>query len=1041
MKKLFIIICFALLAVTGFSQNGVQGVILEKYYISDANDATAFGLPVGSTTYRLWVDLQTGYKLNSVWGSTDHVLNMQSTTNFFNSPDFDKAYAHQIQASRLDESATMIDSWLSFGYAASGKHAVAKAEDTSGSYVSAYAYLQNADPLAGTAIKVFDGIVTGATPGIGTLGIGTAADVFDGTLGAPGSQFLLNSGSYYVFGGSTGTGTENLVLIAQITTNGYFSYELNLSVQNTTTNAVEDWVWNTPTAGANPPQFTASFMHFYPNLLPNISITAPAAGTSYTVNDIVHITANATDQGTGTIDHVDFYVNGSIVGTDNSGTSNEYSFDWTATPQGTYTLTAIATDNEGGTKTSLPVTINVGANTPPTVSITTPAEGATFLSGNPITITAVASDFNGGTVTQVEFFVDGAPVGTDASDPFSFIWTGTIGNHTLTAVATDNGTAATTSTPVHITVFDGAASYVIENQTKTCNETNLCMTISKISTPLTNCIGFDIILDYNPNKVVPTGIVNIFPELLSVPSFNASYTANIFPATHTVLISIFLSPSAPVGTSWHGTGPLCCVEFNKISGFGAEDYADFSITEFRESYYGSVIPAVVQPGTYTSVKDNIFTAALKFWNGGQAIAYDIANPTSYLLTQIWPDPTPAIPVTPDLTGIFNYDVTNGTSIGIHRDILNTTPVMPVINGQDAFFTKKVLSNDLTFVPSVYQIIAMDVNRDGVVSAGDLSQINLRTVQAFTEFKQAWNYGSNGLPLPTYKSSFDWIWVNTTDLDLPAYNISSLYPSNDGIGYSKYRVPVPDSLKLLPISSDACPIISDAIFQGVLIGDVNGNYKDIAPNGLIKGGSVINNDAIVLNLANAAITNNTIEIPVSVKSDREIHAADLALVFNNSDYEFISAELLVPGMQSTAYFSLDDETLRLTSFNLEQYPVQMTIMKLKFQIKNNNSELNITSGNAYTNGDEAKLSIDNVKGDATSLVSIYPNPSNDVLFVETTNDATVQLLDLTGKAIGNEIQVKASHPQLIPTDMIADGVYFLKVNNGSTLIVNKIVVSH
>ena len=75
---------------------------------------------------------------------------------------------------------------------------------------------------------------------------------------------------------------------------------------------------------------------------------------------------------------------------------------------------------------------------PPTVTITNPADGAT-VSGT-INITADASDDNG--VTQVEFFVDGNSIGTDANgaDGWTMPWdTTTVGDggHTVTATATD----------------------------------------------------------------------------------------------------------------------------------------------------------------------------------------------------------------------------------------------------------------------------------------------------------------------------------------------------------------------------------------------------------------------------------------------------------------------------------------------------------------------------------------------------------------------------------------------------------------------------
>jgi Big-like domain-containing protein len=92
-------------------------------------------------------------------------------------------------------------------------------------------------------------------------------------------------------------------------------------------------------------------------------------------------------------------------------------------------------------------------NTPPTVSITSPASGAT-VSGT-ITVTATASDNVG--VAGVRLFLDGVPGADDTTAPYSFSWdTATAGNgsHTLTAVARDAAGNQTTSGPVTVTVAD-----------------------------------------------------------------------------------------------------------------------------------------------------------------------------------------------------------------------------------------------------------------------------------------------------------------------------------------------------------------------------------------------------------------------------------------------------------------------------------------------------------------------------------------------------------------------------------------------------------
>ena len=81
-------------------------------------------------------------------------------------------------------------------------------------------------------------------------------------------------------------------------------------------------------------------------------------------------------------------------------------------------------------------------NTPPTVSLTGPASGASFAAGATVPLAATASDANG-SIVRVEFRVDGNLVNSDTTSPYSFNVTGlAAGSHTAQATAFDNGNPA-----------------------------------------------------------------------------------------------------------------------------------------------------------------------------------------------------------------------------------------------------------------------------------------------------------------------------------------------------------------------------------------------------------------------------------------------------------------------------------------------------------------------------------------------------------------------------------------------------------------------
>lgn len=90
-------------------------------------------------------------------------------------------------------------------------------------------------------------------------------------------------------------------------------------------------------------------------------------------------------------------------------------------------------------------------NQPPTVALTAPANGATYVLPATVSFAAAASDTDG-SIVKVEFYVDGGKVGEDASAPYTFDWSATGGVHSCTAVAIDSSLGVTVSAPLNVYV-------------------------------------------------------------------------------------------------------------------------------------------------------------------------------------------------------------------------------------------------------------------------------------------------------------------------------------------------------------------------------------------------------------------------------------------------------------------------------------------------------------------------------------------------------------------------------------------------------------
>jgi glucose/arabinose dehydrogenase len=99
--------------------------------------------------------------------------------------------------------------------------------------------------------------------------------------------------------------------------------------------------------------------------------------------------------------------------------------------------------------------VNVqNGNSPPTVAITSPTDGASFTAPAVVPITATANDSDG-SVTNVAFFDGAVFLGGTNNTPYTITASLAAGGHPLTAVATDNLGLSTTSTVVNVTVSAG----------------------------------------------------------------------------------------------------------------------------------------------------------------------------------------------------------------------------------------------------------------------------------------------------------------------------------------------------------------------------------------------------------------------------------------------------------------------------------------------------------------------------------------------------------------------------------------------------------
>ena len=387
MKKIVLGLGLIAISSLGFSQKGLDSIIVEKYYVATAADSIASDisteglLRVGSVTYRVYADLAAGYEFQAMYGELIpgdvnntplHTLSITTSTSFFNNQDRGSKSPNSIPKTSLNDNSVALDSYFSVGAAGSGLFGVLKSEDN-GAQNFIHPHSDGVGVLSNTVgvsipLTAQDGIITYTTivggntttvtpQAVTFVGLNGEESVFD-AISEAGSSFQVSNASIASLDGSVGPTATNRVLIGQFTTNGTFHFELNIQVGLVSGGDVQKWVSSNPEPG----EFThASLTYTSPlsgggnnNTSPTVSLTSPAANASFTQGSTITLNAVASDVD-GVVDYVTFYVDGVSISTDNAS-------PYTATlvaAVGTHTIVAKATDDDGAESSSTPVIITV----------------------------------------------------------------------------------------------------------------------------------------------------------------------------------------------------------------------------------------------------------------------------------------------------------------------------------------------------------------------------------------------------------------------------------------------------------------------------------------------------------------------------------------------------------------------------------------------------------------------------------------------------------------------------------------------------------
>lgn len=190
---------------------GLEDIIVEIVPIDKSVFEKDTTLPKGAKTYRIYADLAPEFRLLSLYGEPSHELRFETTTKFYNNV-WGGALGEEINPKFIEnQPALAYDSWLTLGAATKSHYGIPLSEDTDGSE------LLSSFPT--------DGLIKREAPTYMKYHMeGSPFESGDSSV------FSSYNSLIGVLGGVEGPTAENKILLAQITTDGQLSFELNMLI-------------------------------------------------------------------------------------------------------------------------------------------------------------------------------------------------------------------------------------------------------------------------------------------------------------------------------------------------------------------------------------------------------------------------------------------------------------------------------------------------------------------------------------------------------------------------------------------------------------------------------------------------------------------------------------------------------------------------------------------------------------------------------------------------------------------------------------------
>lgn len=555
----------------------------------------------------------------------------------------------------------------------------------------------------------------------------------------------------------------------------------------------------------------------------------------------------------------------------------------------------------------------------------------------------------------------------------------------------------------------------------TANSWEICV---KVIDDLIEAKGVDFKLDH-PNVIRATGVVTLTSDLANANDLE--YTIN--SKEEEVYIDVHFKETAPASASLNGTGVLACIEFQFTEHFN-DDWQNIPITSDQ----------IIESYTFAPTFECLDTATTN-------IAVDFQAGTKGQLS-VWGDesrhlvePNPAITtiIVKDAQGnpintlildeMGKFLAEDGASVQLTRIQNNScNGLFPVITSYDAYLASLVITSD-TICWDIQALVALDVNNDGFITSGDVTEILRRknglicnyTVQA-GEIVSDWKFE-----------------IVDTVLYATAWQLDANCPEDSDGGADRFNVPVPlQNFDLPTVATDSCGYTS-LNFAAILKGDGDNSWNQQSHANYKSTVS----EAIELNLDNGELKEGQWRFPVYYRGEDPIQALDFKLQFDATQLTIVAVEA-GDDVDIQVNSNAPETTGTLIAGGFAHQAITNTDLPLLYIIVDSQeenlthsdftSELALLDGSVQT--EVAVISAIRSTATLSTSITVYPNPAQHTAIINyeaTQNQSvTIRLYDVTGKQVQEWTTLNANGQQSMDVSTLVNGIYIVEVEteNGS-----------